>query len=102
MNHIKRESQSILRSEWNPLIICNAKMKRLNAIVFDEQKEYVIHVLVSGNFLAGFKTLSFSQPIYSLFTADEGTNFETAGRITIENVYVGLNLFKVCEKAMSE
>ena len=62
----------------------------------------MIHVLVSGNFRAGFKILSFSQPVYSLFAADEGTNFETAGRTAIENIYVDLNLFKVCEKAMSE
>ena len=35
----------------------------------------------SDNFRAGFKILSFSQPVYSLFAADEGTNPETAGRI---------------------
>ena len=29
---------------------------------------------ISDNFRAGFKTLSFSQPVYSLFAADEGKN----------------------------
>ena len=34
-----------------------------------------------NNFQAGFKTLSFSQPVYSLFAADKGTNPEMAGRV---------------------
>ena len=45
-------------------------------------------VTTSDNFRVGFKTLSFSQPVYSLFAADEGTNPETAGRTAIENIYV--------------
>ena len=47
-----------------------------------------IQVTASDNFRAGFKTLSFSQPVYFLFAADEGTNPETAGRTAIENIYV--------------
>ena len=35
---------------------------------------------ISANFRAGFKTLSFSQLVYSLLAAEEGTNPETAGR----------------------
>ena len=31
----------------------------------------------SDNFRAGFKTLSFSQPVYPQFAADNGTNPET-------------------------
>ena len=45
-----------------------------------------VKVTASDNFRTGFKTLSFSQPVYSLFAADEGTNPETAGRIEIENL----------------
>ena len=44
-------------------------------------------VTTSDNFRAGFKTLSFSQRVYSLFAADKGTNPETAGRPAIENIY---------------
>ena len=40
----------------------------------------------SDNFLTGFKTLSFSQRVYSQFAADEGTNTETAGRTASENI----------------
>ena len=43
-------------------------------------------VTTSDHFRAGFTTLSFSQPVYSLFAADEGTNPETAGRTAIENI----------------
>ena len=39
----------------------------------------------SDNFRAGFKTLSFNQPPYSLFADDNGANPETAGRIAIAN-----------------
>ena len=42
----------------------------------------------SDNFRAGFKTMSFSQPVHSQFAADEGTNPEMAGRTAIENIYV--------------
>ena len=45
-------------------------------------------VTTSDNFCAGFKTLSFSQPVLSLFAARKGTNPETAGRTAIENIYV--------------
>ena len=37
-------------------------------------------------FCAGFETLSLSQPVYSLFAADEGTNPETAVFTTIESI----------------
>ena len=43
-------------------------------------------VTTSDNFSAGFKTLFFSQPGYSLFHADKGTNPETAGRTAIEDL----------------
>ena len=42
-------------------------------------------VTTSDNFCAGFKTRSFSQPVYSLFAANKGTNPETAGRTAIKN-----------------
>ena len=45
-------------------------------------------VTTSDNFRAGFKTLSFSQTVYSLFAADKGTNLETTGRAAIENIYI--------------
>ena len=44
--------------------------------------------VTSDNFRAIFETLSFSQPVYSLFAADEGTNHETAGRTAIKNTYM--------------
>ena len=47
-------------------------------------------VTPNDNFRAGFKTLSFSQPVYSLFAADEGTNPKTAGRTAIENIALSL------------
>ena len=37
----------------------------------------------SDNFCVSFKTLSFSQPVYSLFAADEETNPEMAGHAAI-------------------
>ena len=46
----------------------------------------VTFVLSESAFRTGFKTLSFSQPVYSLFAADEGTNPKTAGRTAIENI----------------
>ena len=42
----------------------------------------------SDYFRTGFKTLSFSQPVYPLFAADKGTNPETAGRTAIEKIYI--------------
>ena len=50
-------------------------------------------VTTSDNFRAGFKTLSFSQPVYSLFAANEGTNLETAGRTVIEKIYMYIFFF---------
>ena len=43
-------------------------------------------VTTSDNFRAGVMTLSFSQPVYSLFVADKETNPETAGRTAIDNI----------------
>ena len=49
-------------------------------------------VTTRDDFRTGFKTLSFSQPVYSLFTADEGTNPETAGRTAIEYIYIPVHI----------
>ena len=43
-------------------------------------------VTTSDNFRTGFKTLSCSQPVYSLFTADKETHPETVGRTAIESI----------------
>ena len=44
-------------------------------------------VTSSDNFCAGFKSLSFNQPVYSLLAANKGTNPEAAVSTAIENVY---------------
>ena len=44
-------------------------------------------VTASDKFHAGFKKLSFCQPVYTLFAADKKTNPEMAGPRAIENIH---------------
>ena len=48
----------------------------------------ITKVSTSDNFRADFNALFFSQPVYFLFTADEETNLEMAGRTAIENILI--------------
>ena len=44
-------------------------------------------ITTSDKFHAGFNTLSFCQPVYSLFAADKKTNSEMAGPRAIKNIH---------------
>ena len=58
------------------------------AIWFGRALSLGTKVTTSDNFRASFKTLIFSQPVFTLFAADNGTNPETSGRTAIESICV--------------
>ena len=50
-------------------------------------------VTTSFNSRASFNTLIFSQPVFTLFAADNGTNPETSVRTANESIYVYIKIY---------